>query len=146
MFKADGESKLYDKGLSDFDGDPCGNYVTGGTQIVAGSVAIALAKGPSDEIFMIAFGGKESSDEAYFQYLDESGGFYACPGPGVCSVTITSYGDEGGVIEGEFSGTVEEEIPLGLMTSKQAPSIDITEGKFRIKRLDDDSFNLFAPI
>ena len=131
IFKADGELKTYSKGFTDFNGDACGNYVSSETtQIVALPVASALVDGPLDEYFLIIFPGQESYDSVYFQYGDGSGDVYITPGPEISSVTITKYEDEGGVIEGTFSGMVTLDT-----------DIDITEGKFKVKRVPDDSFD-----
>ena len=120
--------KNYGKGLSDFDGDACGNYYDGLTQMVASPEASSLASGPPDEFFLIVFPEQVSFDDAFFAYADGVGGDYEAYEN---DVTITSYGDEGGVIEGTFSGTVD--------------SMAVTDGEFRVKRVDDDSFDLYGP-
>ena len=133
-FKVDGVEKNYGKGLSDFGGDACGNYTSADgllTEMVASPEASSLASAPPDEYFLIVFPGQESFEDAYFSYGDGVGGFYSAYGN---AVTITSYGDEGGVIEGTFSGTVSFTLEDKV----------ITEGKFRVMRVDDDSFNLYG--
>ena len=47
------------------------------------------------------------------------------------SIKITEYGDVSGVIEGTFSATVAD----------NGTTKDITEGKFKVKRIQDDKFS-----
>jgi hypothetical protein len=141
IFKAGEEIKTYTKGFTEFTGDACGNYyeyIINGvgalqeeylTEIVAMPEASAYADFPPEEFLLIIFPGQESFEDALFVYADGSGNTY---GGFENNVVITNYEDEGGVIEGTFSGTIANGEP-----------IEITDGKFKVKRVTDDSFNLF---
>ncbi|UCB44594.1 MAG: hypothetical protein JSV25_10265 [Spirochaetota bacterium] len=127
MFKADDVQKYFDKGLTNYESEPFGNPVTSaedytvffatpdeetGDEAVENGIAI---------MFDGTTIGTYTNTETIVQYtedgIDVSGN--------ADTVSVTKYDDEGGVIEGTFSGTIE--------------GVVITEGQFRVKRVAKDT-------
>jgi hypothetical protein len=68
------------------------------------------------------------------EYRDSGSGYYYTLDSG--SLTVTSFGEVGEAISGTFSATLSYPlIQQGVKVA--APTIQITEGEFKVKRVDD---------
>ena len=73
----------------------------------------------------------DTSDASLYYREDGSGWWEGGPVDDIV-ITVTTYDNVGGVIEGTFSTTIIEEEPDSITKN-------ITEGKFRVKRIADDT-------
>ena len=132
-FKVDGVQKNFDKGLTNYVSEPFGHPITGSpdyTQVLA-TPDVETGESLPDNGIMIYFIGTTTGiytdANAMIEYGE--GEWYVTDGNPV-TVTITKYENEGGVIEGTFSGTVSFTLSDKV----------ITEGEFTVKRVAKDLF------
>lgn len=129
MFKLDGESKIFDKGFTDVKKNAFANkYGVAETDFFATSDELINSGVWTNylEIFLNGISeGTYSNVGIYYKELEEDPWYEALDG----SLTITKYEEVGGVIEGTFSATVTN-----------IDTKNITEGKFKVKRIPNDTW------
>ena len=132
-FKLDGVQKNFDKGLTDIEEKPFGVQQSLYTTEIFANPNVVSSGNEIEHLYFYTglYNVGTETDELLIYYVTEAGATYASQA-GTHTVTFTTYGSEGGVIEGTFSGTVVNAVPNG-------PSMEITEGEFRVKRLDNDT-------
>jgi hypothetical protein len=131
-FKVDGVQKNYDKGLTDVEEKPFGiQWPEDGTEIWANPNVVS--NGDQIEwLYIMTFlldVGTESTDGTVEYVTEARAIIYRSTS---YTVTITTYGSVGGIIEGTFSATVENFFPPNDLK-------EITEGEFRVKRIADNT-------
>ena len=138
-FKVDGVSKTFDKGFTDYESAPFGNLVDLYGDLFAMYATPDEETGESwpDNYISIMFRGTSTgtySDtlEASLYYREYGSGWWEGGPVDDIIITVTKYDDMGGVVEGTFSTTIIDEISESITR-------EITEGKFRVKRIADDT-------
>ena len=130
-FKLDGVDKNFDKGLTDIEVKPFGVLKEGSTtEIFANPNEVTSVEIIEHLYFYTSLTdvGTESV-EVIVVYETETSVVYSSSST-PATVTFSTYESEGGVIEGTFSATVNN-VTYG--------DKEITEGEFRVKRLDNDT-------
>ncbi|UCB45481.1 MAG: hypothetical protein JSV25_14935, partial [Spirochaetota bacterium] len=124
-----GVDKNFDKGLTNYESEPLGFLVTGD-----GDVTVLIATpdeetgdDPMDNFIHIDFSSRTTGTFSPILISMNIEGVNYYNGTG--SITVTKYEDMGGVIEGTFYGT-----------AMNGASLEITEGKFKVKRIADNTY------
>jgi hypothetical protein len=135
LFTVNGEEIIFEYGLSDDEVNPFA-VVFGGveTNIFATDDATASNENEPNHYILFFMLGAEvldythPADPLYIEYYTASASYAITAG----SLQITEFGNENGVVVGTFSITVED------MSNGAAP-INLENGRFRVKRITDDS-------
>jgi hypothetical protein len=136
-FMVDGQTVVFNKGLTASDDKPFAVYETdgGSTYIYAGMESVSDTSNLPDDYLMIRIFANETGSwqvQAAFMtvWYYRDGVRYWSYQTGNVSVTITQYGEVGEDVEGSFHATVSD---------GDGTSFEITDGYFKVTRLPDDS-------
>jgi len=153
-FNFDGNEVVFDLGMTGIEGgkDPFASVteVDGfNTMFFATPLTTDVPGLPDNYILIRIYDGEDPSqivyprtytyipidgDSLYIEYEDSGSGYSYNLESG--SLTVTSFGVVGEAITGTFSATLSYIlIPQGVKVT--APTIQITEGEFKVKRVDD---------
>jgi hypothetical protein len=145
-FKANGEEVIFGLGFTDVEENAFANVIyESETLFVATPEAVDKSTPPNASI-MILIGGagpgtyEYGSDSQLTIYYVDSGFMYSLL---TGSVTVTSFGEVGGAIEGTFEATANKIVLSGIKLQPPEPDVTITEGSFRVKRIADETYNPF---
>ena len=147
-FKADGMTFTFNQGLTDITSEAFGNIVFSDTAIILFATPEqnkTSASAPNTyiiiQLFATGIGTYPPSGENFIPlaalltvfYIKDGVSYSSNSFPGEVSLTIDTLEDVDGVIEGTFYAHVGD----GIL------DIQITEGRFRVKRVPNESFTGF---
>jgi hypothetical protein len=151
-FNFDGNEVVFDLGMTGIENDPFASVTEGdgySTLFFATPLTTDVPGIPDNYILIRIYDGEDPSlityprtyaylpsidDSLEIEYRDSGSGYYYTLDSG--SLTVTSFGEVGEAISGTFSATLSYPlIQQGVKVA--APTIQITEGEFKVKRVDD---------
>jgi len=136
-FLLDGNPIEMAEGILEYDNVPFATYSPSDVETLIGATPVGVSIDDTPTSYVVVYVYDAPGPGTYTFALGELELQYVTPGLEIWledgSVTITSAGGVGGAIEGTFEGTLSD--------LDEAPTYyEVTEGRFRVKRLPDDLF------